>query len=268
MKRFALVALAIASGWLIESRADSIGGTAVGIQKAGVFQGAAPTLNAGTGMSVVVAAGVATFSATGSFSAAPPYFTDGTNFFVAGTGLKATKPSGTPSWINGVTPTNTAAGANGDFTFSGTQNVWATTTATTSVEAEFSAASNNTNASSGAPIVGVWVYDTTNSLIYFFGIVATNGASEFQFQSWVYAGVGNPVFSSTLTTMFSVLQGNVTHLKLSKSGGTLTVAVSLDGGATFSTLTTHSIGTIAQAGYGLNSNSEFGIGNVFSLVVI
>lgn len=64
----AFVALAILSGWLAESKADNIAGFAVGIQKAGVFQGAAPTLNAGTGLSVSLASGVATFTATGASS--------------------------------------------------------------------------------------------------------------------------------------------------------------------------------------------------------
>lgn len=266
MKRFALVALAIASGWLIESRADSIGGTAVGIQKAGVFQGAAPTLNAGTGMSVVVAAGVATFSATGSFSAAPPYFTDGTNFFVAGSGLTATKPPASPSYLNGVVPTTAATGTNGDYVFSGTGNNWQVLTATTSVEIEFGSSSSNTNMSTGSPAIGCWVHDNTNNAIYFFGTTSVNGGFQVLFENWTYNGTGNPTFGSFLKTMFATPQG-IMHLKLSKSGGTLTASISLNGGPTLTPLATTSVGTITQAGFGMNSNTEFGVGDVYSLVV-
>jgi len=60
-----LFALAIATGWFGESRADSVRGFAVQIQNAGTPIGATTILNAGSGMSVSLAKGVATLSATG-----------------------------------------------------------------------------------------------------------------------------------------------------------------------------------------------------------
>lgn len=204
---------------------------------------------------------------SGSFSSAPPYYYDGTHYYVAATGYTATKPSSSPSWINSVVPTNTTAGTNGDYIFSGTGNYWAEVSGTTSVEAEFALATANTMSGTGAPFVGIWVYDSTNSLIYFFGIAENNGYHQITFQSWTYSGSGNPAFSSTLATYYSPLQANAEHLKLIKSGGTLTAELSLNGGATFTTITTHSVGTIADGGYGMNSNGNFGIADIFSLVV-
>jgi hypothetical protein len=226
----------------------------------------------GTNMTLTPASNGLNFAASGgggggSFAAAPPYYYDGTHYYVAATGYTATKPSGSPAWVNSVTPTNTAAGTNGDYIFSGTGNYWAEVSGTTSVEAEFALATANTMSSTGAPFVGIWVYDSTNSLIYFFGIAENNGYHEITFQSWSYSGSGNPAFISTLATYYSPLQANAEHLKLIKSGGTLTAELSLNGGVTFTTITTHSVGTIADGGYGMNSNGNFGIADILSLAV-
>jgi hypothetical protein len=261
MKRLALVALAIASGWLIESRADSIAAFAVGIQKGGVFQGAVPTLNTGSGVTVAISGGVATFSATGSFTNAPPYFTDGTNFFVASTGYKATKPTSTPSWINSVTPPSAAAGPNGDYVFSGTGTYWATQSATTSVEGVIATAGIATSASGQS---GIWLWDSGNGIIWFMGPGFTNtnpGVPELVILKYTYAGTGNPLFSAATTfTGYA----SMTHMKIVKVGSNANFQISLNGGQSFTTLTSNAVSTISSGGFGGSQS----LTDVVSLVLI
>lgn len=197
---------------------------------------------------------------------APPYLSNGTNSFVASTGYQATKPSTSPTFINSVSPTVTA-GTNGDVVLNGTGTYWAELSGTTSVEAEF----QGFTASTSPTAVGVFLFDTTNSIIYTLGIQQpgiTSGEQTVPINSYTYNGSGNPAFSANLAN-FGVTTPGTLHYKIVKSGGTASFQVSLNGGANFITLTTHPIGTVADGGYFMVGGGGGGgvVLDVFSLVV-
>lgn len=203
-------------------------------------------------------------SGTGSFSAIVPYYSDGVHKIVAATGYIATTPSGSPTWINSVTPTVTT-GANGNLQFTGTGHYWATSAGTTSAEAELLLQSTATGEAAG-----VWLQDQTNNLIYEWTVQSGDGTHGFVvlvLNSYSYNGTGNPAFSANLYEQFAVAQG-VYHLKAVKSGGTASFQMSLDGGATFGTITTHSIGTVNNGGYsGVGTGSAAFFANILSILV-
>jgi len=200
----------------------------------------------------------------GNFSAAAPYYSNGTHSYVAATGYQATFPSGTPTWINSVTPTVTA-GTNGDLLFTGTGAYWAELSGTTSTEAEFSSSSSATAATD----VGIWMYDSTNSRIWAFSIEAeTTSSPALIVNSYVYSGTGNPSFQ--MNWLKAVLApSQVLHFKLSKVSTTLHFQVSLNGGANFTDVLTESVGTLADGGYfGVGAGGSGAvIGDIYSLVV-
>ena len=195
----------------------------------------------------------------GGLSAAPPYYTNGTNFFVAATGYQATLPSASPTWLNGVTPTTVTAGANGDLYFSGVGNYWATFTITSSVESVFARTSVIQTGNDVYPYTGVWVYDSTNSIIWSWGITANtaNNAATTVLAvlvNWTYNGSGNPVVSAT-SYPYNFTATTPFQLKLAYSGGTLTPYVSLNGGTLYVPFPTQSVGTITSGGYFSNALS-------------
>lgn len=124
--------------------------------------------------------------------------------------------------------------------------------ATTSVEAEYNMQSANTAASM---CIGTWVHDTTNSVLYLFGpcsTASTSATNAYYFQSLSYSS-GNPgaccsALDHSPSTWPNGLPGSVIHTKMSVSGGTLSCQISGDGGQTFYTADTHSIGTVDLAG--------------------
>ena len=238
--------------------------TVVGVNAVGLCSGFSPTngqfFKYTTGGSPNPCWSSGTASGGGTFSAAPPYYYDGTNYYVAATGYTATKPTGSPTWINGFTPSTATAGTNGDYLFAGTGTYWQTQTATTSVEAELQIAAFNDSQSGQS---GVWLYDSTNGVIWFWGPGFSNnnpGLPEIVLLKYTYSGTGNPAFSAA--TVFSGFSSFV-HLKIIKSGGTASFQLSLNGGKNFYTVTTQSVGTIAQGGTGGSES----ITDVYSLVV-
>jgi len=193
----------------------------------------------------------------GGITFAPPYLFNGTNYYVAGTGYQATLPPASPSWINGVAPNITAtAGPNGDYVAVTTGANWQTQSCSTSVEAEFAPVSGSF---SNAQDWGIWMYDSTNSIIWEFMASNHSGVPEIQVNEWSYSGSGNPSYVSTVSPSpfsqppFQALP----HFKISVAAGTATFAASANGGGTFATLQTESVGTISQCGFdivGASSN--------------
>jgi hypothetical protein len=246
------------------SGSGSVAATVIGLEAVPFCGGFAPTnaqfLQYTTGSSPNPCYTSAAGGGSGSFSAAPPYLSDGSHFFVAATGYQATKPTATPSWINGITPTSAVSAPNGDYVFSGPGTYWQTQTATVSVEAELQtqALQNNTSGQSG-----IWIYDSTNFHIWFWGPAfssANPGQPELVLLEYNYSGSGNPTFGTDVVfTGFTPLM----HLKLIVAAGTLSFQVSLNGGQTLTTLITESIGTVSQAGF---AGSE-SITDVYSLKV-
>jgi hypothetical protein len=104
-------------------------------------------------------------------------------------------------------------------------------------------------------------------LIYSF-VESLYGASvppTWWLKSFTYNGSGNPSFSSNIsqTASYSYIGlSGPAHMKVSVAGGTLTCAISLDGGVSFFTIYTHSIGTVASMGWQINLRSYI---NIFSL---
>lgn len=204
---------------------------------------------------------------------APPYFKSNGNFYTS-TGYQAVLPSSSPTWINAVTPT-VVTGANGDITFAGTGQYFATLTAATSAEIEFVLTTNSiVNVASGQS-VGVWLWDSTNNFIYTWEAgsneTVTTGSTYcfIELVKWTYAGSGNPSISSTLGA-FDVPCVSPWHLKMSLSAGTITASQSLNGGKNFYNITTvGSIGTVTKGGYmGLAGGIYNLFADVFSISVI
>ena len=201
----------------------------------------------GAGTSALQWAGSTTETGDCYIGTSPPYFTTGTAKYMAWDGYPVTAPPTSPSWINSVKPSSVATSANGTLVLSdsgSTSVFWQTETATTSVEAEeifvTTAASNN---------FGVWLYDSTNSVIW--TLIANYNAGELQscIEEYTYSGSGSPVFSTdTCKTGYGGGWGTWAHFKMSVAGGTLSAQISLDGGVTFVTPYTESVGTISAGG--------------------
>lgn len=261
------------------SGSGSVAATVQGIDTVPLCGGYAPTngqfLEYTTGGSPNPCYSSGAGGGSGTFSAAPPYFYDGTHYYVAWDGYQATKPTSSPTWINSVTPGTAGAGANGDYIFSGTGSYWAETAGTTSVEADFSAVGD---AVGQTPDVGIWAWDSSNNIIYVCAARyptqltgSTNAYAAYTvMDSYSYNGSGNPAFSSTIfpsgtNQAIGTGGGNRWHFKLSKAASTLTCAISLDGGGNYTTLATHAVGTISDLGYTGGGGGE--IVDIFSLVV-
>ena len=260
------------------SGSGSVAATVQGIDTVPLCSGYAPTngqfLEYTTGGSPNPCYSSAAGGGSGTFSAASPYLYDGTTYYVAYNGYTATKPPASPSWINSVSPTNFATGGNGDSIISTTGVNWQTQSGTTSVEGDLRVASSQLHTGTHNSEAGIWMYDSTNSKIYDLvcNLPANNSSAPqvnaqiLQVNVYTYLGSGDPSFSSTLANYDSPCA--TSHLKLSKSGSTLTISVSLDGGAVFTALTTQSVGTLAQGGYIVaSSGTGLAIADIFSLVV-
>lgn len=197
---------------------------------------------------------------------ATPYLLIGGAKYVPATMFAATLPSASPSWINSVTPASTSAGANGNLLIdAGGNAVFAFVTAAASVEMEYNFQSKvtvNTAVDIGG---GPWLWDSTNNYIYSATVGIYEGAGGytpfFVVEQRAYNNTGNPGAPSNVSTVYALNQQQVYHMKLSVSGGTLSAQISMDGGATYTTFYTQSVGTISKAGYFTYANSLL---NVFS----
>lgn len=202
-----------------------------------------------------------TGGAGGSFTAAPPYISDGTNFFVAYNMATATKPTA-PTFLNGVGCSSTTTGANGDLILQNASTIvcFGGYTATTSVEADLKLLP-----SGGAVAGGVWIWDSTNNILYAWMLfpAGPSSAPSLTLFTYTYNGTGNPGFSA-----FTQVGATDTaaHIKASLSGTTLTFAASANGGGNFTPyLTVTGIGTISKAGIEMDGQGAL---DVYSLVVI
>lgn len=213
----------------------------------------------------------------GTASFAPPYLVLGSTKYVSATGFLATLPSSSPTWINSVTPTSVTAGANGDLvlTSNGTAaNGWQIGGATTSVECEFGFSANGLVGSNHFPGAGVYIYDSTNSRIWWFHPFIFTGSSgdlmgiDLAIETWTYNGSGNPSFSGSTNKHWPNFGGGPIHLKLSVASTTLTAAVSLNGGANFVTWDTETVGTIGGGGYTIHGDTATtAVMDIYSLVI-
>jgi hypothetical protein len=233
------------------------------------LQGLAPASGGGTSNFLRADGGWATPAGTGVPTVATPYLVIGSTYYTQSR-FMATRPSGTPTWINSVTPGTVTAGANGDILTSGSGTFWASLTATASVEGEMSIV-NLTNTAAGNTISngGVWLYDSTNGIIWKWYVEisattpSTSGASALAIDKYTYMGTGNPAYSAT-PVVYNFPNGSApVHLKIVKASTTLSFYVSMDGGATFAVVgQTESVGTISNGGYGTAGNTAM---TVFSI---
>ena len=210
-------------------------------------------------------------------TAAPPYVEIGSTFYDHDF-YAVTKPPvcASTTWLNSVTPSSCTNGTNGDVVIktSSANQYWATQTATSSVEGVFSI-SSNTTATSNVSGGGIWIYDSTNSKVYLFQAVGTGNAEYILgFNSYNCTSPCSSTSPSGASGLFTWwgsgaygVGGNA-HLKLSVSGSTLTIAISLNGGVTFMTLATESVGTITKGGYAVNvSGTDTTMMDVQSILV-
>lgn len=185
-----------------------------------------------------------------SITFAPPYLYNGTNYFVAATGYKATKPPSSVTFINGVTPGISMAGTNGDYIYGDATSTeyFQEVTCTTSIEAEYTseALGGSTN------VAGLWVWDSTNDKLWVLEYGASGSTSAQLLQgmvSWSYNGTGSPGSPSLIFSITSQGNNPVRHYKMAVSGGTLTSSLSQDGGGSYVTLNTQTgLGTISECG--------------------
>jgi hypothetical protein len=203
--------------------------------------------------------------------ATPPYLSINGRKYVAVTMFPATAPDLTSfSYIQGTT-TNTT-GANGSVLVRNTSTttpVWYGTTAAASIEAVYCCGSGLV----GTPTVayyeqGVWLWDSTNGFIYAMrtyniayegnqaagaGNTITN--NQIIFSKIAYSGSGS-LGSRTNVAYGGAIVSPVQHLKIFVSAGVLTAGFSQDGGQTFHTLPTQSVGTISKAGICLEGSGD------------
>jgi hypothetical protein len=195
----------------------------------------------------------------------PPYdVRNGVYYIPADGGSTATLPSlGSWTAIAGTGTITTAANNDVFLVYStGSQGYFLKSpSGTTSVE--IIKKGIDTTSASG-PNMGSWLCDSTNSKIYTWGTYTSAIALN------IYTFTGSCTTSATVSfssTSFTTVSGYPglapTHLKLSVSGTTLTAALSLNGGITFTNMATLTVGTIASEGVFAGGNSTM---DIYSLV--
>jgi len=218
------------------------------------------------GSTITISGGVISASSSGSgptFS--PPYTVSGGNYYLSADNMyQATLPNfSTFSALahSAGTMTYTANG-NGDYkaTSSTSYAFSASSAGTTSIETVFSSVDLT---SGGQGLTGIWVYDSTNSLIYALNNVdAGPGSKEMYVETYSYNGTAAPSFTGFPFQGTAPTVG-LAHYKLSVSGGTLTAAISVNGGESYVTFYTVSVGTIGSLGIVVQGASA----NIDSLVI-
>ena len=202
-----------------------------------------------------------------AITVAPPYLEIGTTYYIPADNMfAATRPPACASlvYLNAGTPSTCANGANGNIEINdataSTTTWWISASGTASSEAVMSVGSQGVVAGSVYPNVGVWLYDSTNSKVYSISRYYNGGAnSDIQLTSYTYGGSGTPSSGVNIATFgYGTMESTgKMHLKIAASGGNVTGYVSLDGGSTYHSIGTHSIGTVAKGGvyfqpYGYN----------------
>jgi hypothetical protein len=205
-------------------------------------------------------------SGSGSATAAPPYIEISTTFYMANDMYAVTKPPSSPSWINSVAPGTITTGTNGDLILqtAGTGTTYfQTESGTASVEAEINAINQAGNGQDG-----IWMYDSTNSVIWALMAFYNSGNVQLCAVEYTYNGSGNPSFDTDSCNNGGIFAwGPWAHLRLVKSGSNLLFEISLDGGGYYRTLYTEAVGTLAQGGVVLSDNSQAMTLDVASLAV-
>lgn len=203
-----------------------------------------------------------------SVAALPPYEQIGSTLYIPADNMsQATLPSlGSYTALSGLTAPAVTTQTNGNVTIgTGAQGWLADPSHIISIESVFRCYQAVNNSSF---VNGLFVWDSTNSKIY--ELVCSGGASPSAYISLsvfilTYSGSGTPTFSSNpLNVQY---QGATVHAKESISGTTLSYGVSFDGGISFVSMGTQTVGTISKIGYALSNTSNTGSLNVFSAVV-
>jgi hypothetical protein len=252
---------------------------ASGLTFTGVVEGAA--FSAPTGAAVVgtmlTAAAITQIKTDagggGSVVALAPYISIGGTLYVPQTLYPATLPPASPTWINAVPPTAVISAPNGNLVLSQTVafTCFLEVTAAVSVEAVARVLSQDDSDDNYFDHFGVWLWDSTNSLIYSFCTQQGNGyPSQLILNVFNYSGSGNPTFNEGLDQWFGLL-GDPLHFKLIVSGGVLSCEISLDGGQTYTTMFTASgIGTISKGGISVSNLGDPGntVVNLLSLKAV
>lgn len=187
--------------------------------------------------------------------AAPPYIEIGSTFYDPDM-FAVTKPVICASQVfigTGPTCTN---GTNGNVVLSSTAattNYWSKISLSSSIDIDFRqlCAAVGTNNCNG----GIWIHDNTNGLVWSLSwqqgnaslSTATLQIGEYNCTSTCPGSVA-PSFVSSVVYQGAEWFGSSIHLKLSVSGTILSYLVSTDGGATYQTIGTQTVGTIDFGG--------------------
>lgn len=210
----------------------------------------------------------------GGVIAAPPYLNAGGNLYISADSMyQATLPSlGSWTWLS--TTATPSTGPNGDALFSFGTSVspafFKHPSAITSIESVVSAAAPLCTApANGGVNAGVWMWDSTNSKIYYLALdqFDTSGVSPTLFVfTYTYTGSGQP--TSGANVFNSYFWSPLYHLKLTVSSTTLSFLVSLNGGATYSSLLTQTVGTIGGLGIAVQKGcgTANGVADFMSIV--
>ena len=249
------------------------GSSGLPIQANGTPVATATTLNFDNGSNTTVSCSnssgtvTCTYNSSGgggtTVTALPPYIELGSTLYTAYNMYAVTLPT-SPTYLNSVSCSSSTTAANGDLVVSSTTNCWGGYTAATSIEGDFAciAVTNDANC-------GLWMWDSTNNHIWYLTVNNANSSGGpwlTNVEEYSYNGSGNPSFSSTLLTINVSQVPN--HYKLSVSGGTITFALSVNGGVTFTTVySTTGIGTISKAGFAVTVSSSTSGMDVYSLVI-
>jgi hypothetical protein len=216
-----------------------------------------------------------------AISVAPPYLQIGaTKYITADNMFAATLPPVSPSYINtsftGLTFTN-ATNGNDIFTTTGNGTFWfVTATFSSSVEEVHTLSALGGTAANAGYGAGPWVWDSTNHIVYSMAInwnadSATSTGCVTYLWKFSYSGSGIPTYNAptALGGPGCAGAGSPEHLQITKSGSTITYWVSIDGGESYQSLGTQSVGTVTSGGFFFTDGgaSKPGTYNLLSLKV-
>lgn len=169
-------------------------------------------------------------------------------------------PASTYSWTSAGTAGTATTGTNGNLimtTPAGPEFYY--TTGSSSIEIDIAGClSGESNTSSTDAYCGGGLYDSTNGVVWggLIHMSTSNNTNMFgwDIEQWKWTWTGSSsssIVSSNGYAKFPITAGiTPTHLKISKAGVYLVLAVSLDGGQTFTTLESNNlnVGTISKVG--------------------
>ena len=207
----------------------------------------------------------------------PPYFYDGTNYFLPQDGMfQATLPSFSGwSALSGTVTTSAVSGGNGEYNALNTSTSFAFLEQSSAISSSIESAFSGGTIPSGGVVqnipsaFGIFVCDQTNNKLFVISFTTVVNYSQYvQVTSYSVAASTGCTTANTPSSASIVAAGwnvgvSIPHFKISWTGGTVTLSQSIDGGSYYKTVYSTTIGTVASSGIA----SQFNLSGIFSLKV-